>query len=356
MPTTIKIAVRTNSDDAFVSWAPSAPIPNCRGFLLERGRKTAAGDVTEPVENRVGFEEDKPKAGDHRPSDFWPFQRFNWTDHAVDVGAVVRYRVTALIGSVATRPFSKDVVSAWTPWATLSADAGSGFSCYFNRGLAISQFVARYLQIHKLTPAKFKAQLKKSGDPAFRKFLQGDLGSQILSILDGARKNHTPLRAALYELDDQVLEAELDKLAAGLNIVLSNGSDKSGDGNAHSRAGLKAAGAMVVDRLLGSKGLGHNKFVVLGPDTVPTHVWTGSTNWSTTGLCTQINNGLLVKHGALARHYLNQWNNLRDASPPNNPKADFTPTLIASNDQSKTFKIGPPRLPRALHPRLMDVI
>jgi hypothetical protein len=37
----------------------------------------------------------------------------------------------------------------------------------------ISQFVSRYLKAHKLTPAKFKAQLKKTGDPAFRKFLQG---------------------------------------------------------------------------------------------------------------------------------------------------------------------------------------
>jgi phosphatidylserine/phosphatidylglycerophosphate/cardiolipin synthase-like enzyme len=341
MPTIIQIAVRTNSDDAFISWAPSAPIPNCRGFLLERGRKTGAGEVTEIVENRVGFKEDKPKDGDHRPSDFWPFQRFNWTDHAVNVGAVVRYRITALTGSVKTRPFSKGVSSACTPWATLSADVGSGFSCYFNRGLVISQFVTRYLKAHKLTPAKFKAQLKASGDPAFRKFLQGDLGAQILSMLDDAYKNQTPLHAALYELDDQILEADLDKLGPGLNIVLSNGSDKSGDGNAHSRAGLEAAHVEVVDRLLRSKGLGHNKFVVLGPTAAPTHVWTGSTNWSTTGLCTQINNGLLVKDGPLAEHYLKQWDNLRDASPPVHTPAEFTPALIASNDQSKTFHIGP---------------
>jgi len=125
------------------------------------------------VENRVGFAKDKPKENEHRPSDVWPFQRFNWTDHEVDEGAVVRYRVTALTGSVATRPFVRALASAWSPWVTLAADAGSGFSCYFNRGLVISQFVSRYLKAHKLTPAKFKAQLKKSGDPAFRKFLQG---------------------------------------------------------------------------------------------------------------------------------------------------------------------------------------
>jgi hypothetical protein len=77
--------VYTNSDDAFVAWAPSDFIAGCRGFLLERGRRAGAGTKVEPVENRVGFSKDKPKSGDHRPSSEWPFQRFNWTDHAADV-------------------------------------------------------------------------------------------------------------------------------------------------------------------------------------------------------------------------------------------------------------------------------
>jgi len=93
MAVRIKIAVYTNSDDAFVAWAPSAAIPGCRGFLLERGRKTGAGQKVEIVENRVGFKKDKPKSGDHKPSSEWPFQRFTWTDHAADVGNQVRYRV-----------------------------------------------------------------------------------------------------------------------------------------------------------------------------------------------------------------------------------------------------------------------
>jgi hypothetical protein len=58
MSATIEISVYTNSDDAFVAWAPSEFIPGCRGFLLERGRKTAAGEKVEAVENRVGFARD----------------------------------------------------------------------------------------------------------------------------------------------------------------------------------------------------------------------------------------------------------------------------------------------------------
>src|SRR5205085_12366480 len=53
-------------------WAPSEPIADCRGFLLERGRRSNNTVKVEPVENRVGFAKDKPKSGDHRPSDVWP--------------------------------------------------------------------------------------------------------------------------------------------------------------------------------------------------------------------------------------------------------------------------------------------
>src|SRR6185295_18182468 len=94
------------------------------------------------------------------------------------------------------------------------------------------------------------------------------------------------------------------------------GSDKKGDGNAPARARLNAAGIVTIDRLLKSKGLGHNKFLVMSKAGKPKAVWTGSTNWSTTGLCTQVNNGLLVEHDDVARIFREQWNRLRDASPP----------------------------------------
>ena len=340
MATTIKIAVYTNSDDAFVAWAPSAFIPGCRGFLLERTRKVGAGQKVEPVENRVGFEKDKPKSGDHRPSSEWPFQRFNWTDHAVDVGNQVRYRVTAMLDTGTGRPYTKGPASSWTPWAKLSADAGGGFSCFFNRGLVLSQFVARYMNAKKLTPAKFKAQLKKSVDPKFRAFLEGDLGIQIGDVLKASQANHAGLHAVLYELGDEKLENALIALGSNLHLILANGSDKSGDGNKEARAHLNAGGIPTIDRLLKSKGLGHNKFAVLSKASGPRTVWTGSTNWSTTGLCTQVNNGLLIEDAAVAALYRQQWDRLKDASPPNLDPAGFPPALVSANDTSHSFTVG----------------
>src|SRR5262249_24147621 len=220
-----------------------------------------------------------------------------------------------------------------------TADAGDGCSCFFNRGLVLSQFVARYLKKNKLTPAKFKQQLKTSVDPTFRRFLMGDLGEHVLSMLNDARTAHTDVHATLYELGDQVLEDGLIALGERLHLILANGSDKTGDGNADARAHLNGAGIATINRMLGNKGLGHNKFVVLGAGASST-VWTGSTNWSPTGLCTQINNGLLIDGAGVAQLYREQWERLKDASPPVLPKADFPPSLVASNDVPHSFKLS----------------
>ena len=339
MAGSIEIAAYCNSDDAMVAWAPDDFILGCRGFKLERGRKTKTRkEKVDLVENRLGFATDKPKSGDHRPSDVWPFQRFNWTDHAVDVGNAVRYRVTAMVGAAGA--LVDGPTSGWTPWLTLSADVGDGFSCYFNRGLIISQFVARYMRDKKLSSGKLKASLKASADPKFRAFLEGDLGARLRTLLAEPNGAKDTLHAALYELGDDVLEAAMIAQRARFNLILANGSDKAGDGNADARKHLVDAGLVPINRLLKSKGLGHNKFLVRSDKAGPQAVWTGSTNWSTTGLCTQINNALLIEDTKFAELYRRQWDLLRDASPPALDPAGFSPALMTSNDKPHDLTIG----------------
>lgn len=340
MAVKLRISVYSNSDDALVSWAPSEFIPGCRGFMLERQRQTKTGQPVDIVENRVGFARDKPKSGDHRPSNVWPFQRFNWTDHVVNVGNRVRYRATAMIADGSGRALKPGPVSSWTPWATLTADVGQGISCYFNRGLVLSQFVARYLREKKLSPAKFKSQLKTGADPKFRQFLEGDLGAKLRDILGDAADDDATLHAALYELDDEQLEDAMIAVGSKLKLILANGSDKSGDGNEKARKRLNDAGIPTIDRLLKSKGLGHNKFLVVSKGGTPRAVWTGSTNWATTGLCTQINNGLFIEDPKVARVFRQQWDRLRDASPPKLDPAAFPKTLVTANGQPTTVSLG----------------
>src|SRR5207247_9554596 len=103
----------------------------------------------------------------------------------------------------------------------------------------------------------------------------------------------THVHAALHELGDAKLEDVMVALGSKLHLILANGADP-GDGNAPARKHLNDAGIITINRMLKSKGLGHNKFVVLSNAKGPLAVWTGRTNWTTTGLCTQVNNDLLI--------------------------------------------------------------
>jgi hypothetical protein len=134
----------------------------------------------------------------------------------------------------------------------------------------------------------------------------------------------------VYELSDEELIGKLKLMKGRAHVVLSNGSDKGGDGNSDAREELKAAHVDVYDRILGSKGLGHNKFavVVSSKDDKAMKAWTGSTNWSPTGLCTQANNGILFNDPSVAGLYLDQWRRLRDAG------SDFTSDLVGANAKS----------------------
>ena len=58
-------------------------------------------------------------------------------------------------------------------------------------------------------------------------------------------------------------------------------------------------------------------------------VLTGSTNWTTTGLCTQLNNVLIIEDTAIATRYLDQWGKLvadGDDMPPALKTSNSTPT------------------------------
>jgi hypothetical protein len=61
-----------------------------------------------------------------------------------------------------------------------------------------------------------------------------------------------------------------------------------------------------------STHIGHNKFVVhVPPGGGPRSVFTGSTNWTSTGLAGQTNNALLVEDDAVAGVFLDYWNRMK---------------------------------------------
>ncbi|QTD44142.1 phospholipase D-like domain-containing protein [Ottowia testudinis] len=325
----IELRAFANGDDCLVVWK-TPEIADCLGFAIGRERKRPSGIEQLVLPNRLGFKGEPMAPGETRPSTTWPFQRYDWTDHSVSTGDEVRYCVTPVIrltdGSVAP---NVSQAADWTPWVTLTPTAGDT-SVYFNRGLVMSQFMARALKGDYSVKAlkKFKANLKDHED-GLRKFLGGDLLGKLLSLLAAAKSDGLHVWAALYELSDSELIDSLGALRSRAHLILSNGSDKSGDGNAAADKALRDT----IDlhrRMLKSKGLGHNKFVVFtNAKREPLSVWTGSTNWAETGLCTQVNNGILVEDAALAADYLAQWDCIKEAGD------DFTDPLKTANSELK---------------------
>ena len=127
--------------------------------------------------------------------------------------------------------------------------------------------------------------------------LMGQLQEGVTSLLARADKDGGTIHAALYELNDpNGLEKQLQANPNSRNVILGNEqSPDADDADADNRAALKAAGVNVIDRILGKGDIPHNKFLVLTENNAPTAVLSGSTNWTSTGLCTQTNNALVIE-------------------------------------------------------------
>ncbi len=355
---TVSVTFISNCDDAVIFWRIDKRIQDCWGFAVERELKLTNGEVRRTtLDNRMGFKKDKPKSGDRKSSTVWPFQRFWWADHSANLGDTVRYRVTPMVRAGGSLQQLVSDQSDWTGWTQLSGGTQDGFSSFFNRGLVISQFMARYLEdlrvkkglaTRKDALAAFKASLGQHELP-IRQFLSGALRTTMLGFLGRAKTTGRHVFAALYELDDEELIEALGALAGRAHVVLANGSiekkkdetsaeARKRDENKVARAALKKAGVKVFDRFVSPGALGHNKFLVIADQNQNAEqAWTGSTNWTSTGLCTQINNGLLIDDADIAGKYLAQWNLLKDA------KSAFPDSLVEANDSPKTAGTGQSR-------------
>lgn len=166
-------------------------------------------------------------------------------------------------------------------------------------------------------------------DDPLRRYLAGDVLPMLRELFERAEAQDGTIYAALYELSDPELIDLLAEHAGRLHLILSTaGKDKdSGEWdttNVEARQRLrKAIGTKQLqtrsmqDRMFNtSAGIGHNKFAVLVVDGQPEAVWTGSTNWTPTGLCAQTNNTIVFRSPDVAQHYLDYWNRLHEDKQP----------------------------------------
>ena len=320
-----------DNDVIVVAWSYGHKLPTCMGFSVHRIDST--GKET-PLPSMAVFPGATRKPG--QTTDDFPIQKFYWKDpYARRVADTTgsrkfRYKVIPLEGPP-DHLTPMNVAFAISNEVEISPHLSDTLSAYFNRGIISTQHVAQALGGGKPSKSKLLTKVATEGD-SLRSDLAGDMIAALTGFMAELNKSGS-LYCALYELGDKQLIDGLKALKRRLHVVLSNpqAADETSpapapdggppaatpaaamsDGNAASRQALKDAGAQVIDRMLPGNQIGHNKFAVQVKGGKAVAVLFGSTNWTSTGLCTQTNNTVISRDRALAARYLAYWHKLAD--------------------------------------------
>ena len=326
----LELTVYDNGDHTCLVWLPndSNPTPNCRGFAIA---KTSQGTTTY-LHGAVGFS-DTDKLDPTNPCSF-PIQRYLWWDYSVKPGDTVQYSVIPVVGpNQAKLTLDTKNASPITPPMKITGQCTPHLSAYFNKGIVAAQWVSKALSN---TPSRASVipLVQKPGTP-LRNALSGLLRPEILSLMSATLKAKGKIYAALYELNDLELIPALEAFGADCNLILANGAFKppTNDENATVRTQIKPK-VTLYNRMVTGSHFAHNKFVVFCDSAgKPQQVLTGSTNWTSSGLCTQANNGLIIDDAGVAQDFLDAWNRLKAAGN------DYPPALIQGNSTAKTYQV-----------------
>ena len=369
-----------NNEVAYLAWKTDGKIDGCLGFMITRIRLDTEGNE---VERRVlpawvAFKTQSNPDWQEQDMSVWPVQKFSWRDLTLrksrDQLAIrppdfkARYEIVPVgLGGKGRKPvpasltahpgtYKGDPIPLFfcgdpiqTNEILVTGDFGD-ISVAFTNGILSTQNLRKQLETKPgVAPSKAQVQkhIEKPGDP-IRKFLAGDVLPALKSLFERAEAEDGTLHLALYELVDEELIDLLKTYQKRVNLILSTaGSTPPKKGtkgptlwdteNTDVRKTLtKLLGKRMHSRWFNNSGhIGHNKFAVLvdkkgKPDTV----WTGSTNWTPTGLCAQTNNTIILRSKDVAQAYLDYWNRLLNDKLPT-PKP---PTAQLNCDQGPKLR------------------
>jgi hypothetical protein len=258
-----------------------------------------------------------------QPSDTWPIQRYIWADYGAGQLQGVQYQVVPVLGEPGSSHPDLGQASPWTNPVTCGTETTAGFEMWFTRGIVASPSVERAVQaiVDRDTQAGQQApsphdvlhdEISDASSP-LRKELAGSVLPALRTLLTDAKDNALTVYASLYELNDDELIGLLAGLGQSCHLLLGNGSYSSDNPDVNTTAAGRLTGVVDLSRRILKGGpYAHNKFLVLCQGDTPQSVWTGSTNWSITGLCTESNNALHIHDQAVAQSFLGYWHRLRD--------------------------------------------
>jgi phosphatidylserine/phosphatidylglycerophosphate/cardiolipin synthase-like enzyme len=338
----------SNNDIAVVAWTFDRHLDGCLGFAVIQIDATGKETPLPALASFAGQPKDP-----HRTTLQAPVQKFWWKDLFAQRGGTYSYRIVPMGGTPGSTLTPLAGVEPLLSNSVTLTEKRPPFNAYFNRGIVATQALSRELK-DKPSVAALTPHILDPTDP-IRVHLMGQLFEGVTSLLDRADKDGGTINAALYELNDpKGLEKRLQAADHGdpksRTVILGNeqavDSNKNDieDADSENRANLKAAGVNVIDRILGKGSIPHNKFMVLSQDGSPAAVLSGSTNWTSTGLCTQTNNVLVIESAEVARRYIAYWNRLKedvDAAGGDQKKLQ-SPALRTSNHQDNESSLSTP--------------
>jgi phosphatidylserine/phosphatidylglycerophosphate/cardiolipin synthase-like enzyme len=335
-----------NNEIALIAWDIDEMIDGCLGFDIVRIR-TDGSEPPKGLPAWVPFKgQDNP---DWKPQDtgVWPIQKLYWRDltlrqHRDDlgrrpIGFEVKYSIRP-VGDMKPGlepvPVRQDQTYTGTPRKlgylgaaqetnTVRVDTDcDGVRATFTNGILAAQWLRHAIEDQGKTfsTEEVAAAMADEKNP-IRAYLAGDVLETVTLFLTDPKYKDGDLRLALYELKDDQLVDLLIKNKKRVEVILSNTSKESGGTkwdatNKDSRAKLHKSGVKVHDRMFNNDHIGHNKFAVWRNDGNASAVMTGSTNWTSTGLCGQSNNALIIESGPLAEAYDQYWERLLDDKFP----------------------------------------
>lgn len=352
----VKVKAWCNNEVGYLAWRTDGIIKDCLGFMITRIHFDLAGNevARRVLPAWVAFDTQSNPKGEEQDTSVWPIQKFSWRDLTLrrsrnetvlrEGEFKVRYEVVPVglagpgrspVPLSATAPFLDDAGKprykgdpiplffcgepVLTDELLVTGRFGKA-TVAFNNGILSTQNLRKQLETPDgKTPSKSEVlrRIADRRDP-LRWFLGGDALKTVKGFFDLAEKLDADIYLALYELHDEELIDLIDIHHARIHLILST-AGKSEDGktwdttNEAARARLRAKlGDRLQNRMFNnSKHIGHNKFGVLVSRTgEPITVLTGSTNWTSTGLCGQTNNAVMIEDMKLAEIYLGYWQRL----------------------------------------------
>jgi len=239
-----------------------------------------------------------------------PVQKFHWGDYTTKPGRTYTYTVHAFKGKPASLQ-EFDSVGVEVTCEKPEQVGKNGHAVHFNRSAAASQAFANRF------PHLPKGDVE---DAAARTWLSRGLAEALIAFIDGTNKGEG-LRLFLYEFDkDDYAEALRRAKARGVKLQILYDAIvkiKKSKGKKDQKTGPSVASVPLMrkyalkDLAEGRTGSGlnisHNKFMVRTDKAgKPVAVWTGSTNFTDSGVYGQTNVGHAIADPSLAATYL-KW-------------------------------------------------